>query len=225
MNRDVVTAVAVVEPAPAFVVPAAALVDINDRTHRIGQPVRLSACAPHLPPAIPLSAARPPLQTMCNTHCATLALACACALVAAELDRIRKLKEASINTGIGEAERMLFDKIIKAKLAAVVESAAARAPQGDTGNNKHNKRVRCSYCKKRHPGGASKCKKRRADIAASKQDSVPQTTRYGSKWAPQAWICLSNRTGHNMSISFTCRSQRYRDCWPSSRARGHASWC
>ena len=92
--------------------------------------------------------------------------------VSAELERIKRLKEASINTGIGEAEQMLFDRLLKAKLTAVVESAAKTASSPNPDKSRL-KRVRCSYCKKRHPGGASKCKKRAADRRAARSDETP----------------------------------------------------
>ena len=85
--------------------------------------------------------------------------------VSAEMDRIKRLKQASMNSGIGEAEKLLFDKLLKARLNAVVEAAAsATSPK-----KRKQQRTLCSYCNKRHPGGAAKCRKKKADAAIKKQ--------------------------------------------------------
>ena len=84
--------------------------------------------------------------------------------VSAEMDRIKRLKQASMNSGIGEAEKLLFDKLLKTSLNAVVEAAASAAsPQ-----KWKQQRTLCSYCNKRHPGGAAKCRKKKADAAVNK---------------------------------------------------------
>ena len=54
----------------------------------------------------------------------------------AEMERINRLKQTSFNTGIGEAERMLFDKLLKAKLTAVVEAADKSASASSLNKNK-----------------------------------------------------------------------------------------
>ena len=84
--------------------------------------------------------------------------------VSAEMDRIKRLKQASMNSGIGEAERRLFDKLLKARLNAVVEAAASAASP----KKQKQKRTLCSYCHKRHPGGAAKCRKKKADAVADR---------------------------------------------------------
>ena len=81
---------------------------------------------------------------------------------ALEMDKIKRLSAASVNSGIGETEKMLFDKLLKARLNAIVEAATSPSKKKTT-------RVLCSYCKKRHPGGAALCRKKKADAAASKQ--------------------------------------------------------
>ena len=85
--------------------------------------------------------------------------------VASEMDKIKRLSEASVNSGIGKTEKMLFEKLLKARLNAIVEVATSPAKK------KGASRVLCTYCKKRHPGGAAQCRKKKADAAAEKQKS------------------------------------------------------
>ena len=102
--------------------------------------------------------------------------------VSAEMDRIKRLKQASMNSGIGEAERLLFDKLLKARLNAVVEAAASAASP----KKRKQQRTLCSYCHKRHPGGAAKCRKKKADSAANKQkpSATPSSTRNSDSGTP-----------------------------------------
>ena len=106
--------------------------------------------------------------------------------VSAELDRIKRLKQASVNTGIGDIERSLFEKILKAKIAAAVEEVAAKATPKPKNTNKQQQRVRCSYCKKRHPGGAAKCRKRKQDRLNERTDNTPTTRGTNPKAQPSA---------------------------------------
>ena len=62
-----------------------------------------------------------------------------------------------------DTESILFDKIVKARLNAVIEAAAAPDKK-----RKRVEREKCSYCNKSHKGGAKACRKRNADIAAAK---------------------------------------------------------
>ena len=43
-----------------------------------------------------------------------------------ELAEIRRIQEASTNAGIGDAERMLFDKLMKARISSLVPQATGR---------------------------------------------------------------------------------------------------
>ena len=95
----------------------------------------------------------------------------------AEMEKIKRLSEASINSGIGETEKMLFDKLLKARLNAIVEAATSPT-------KKKSARVLCSYCKKRHPGGAAQCRKKKADAAAAKHR--PKKSPRGPDPSPSA---------------------------------------
>ena len=85
---------------------------------------------------------------------------------ALELDNIKRLEDASVNTGMSTSEKLLFKKLMKAKLQAIADAAA------ETQTKKHKtplkqRRPKSQYCKKRHPGGPSKCRKRKADERAN----------------------------------------------------------
>ena len=95
---------------------------------------------------------------------------------AAQLEGIKRLEQASVNTGITASEQMLFKKLMKAKLQAVVD--AVSSPKKPTKTKNRNK---CNYCKKRHAGGPSNCRKRKADekakaAAANKPTPAPRPT-------------------------------------------------
>jgi len=79
-----------------------------------------------------------------------------------ELDRIKRLEEASVNTGITVVEKALFRKLMKAKLQAVVDSVTEKQASKSPNKNKQG-RNKCQYCKKRHQGGPANCRKRKAD--------------------------------------------------------------
>ena len=81
---------------------------------------------------------------------------------ASEMERIKRMEAACTNTGITPAERTLFKKLMKARLQAVVDAVAVeQSPKKPTpARNKYN------YCKKRHAGGPSQCRKRKADEKA-----------------------------------------------------------
>ena len=95
-----------------------------------------------------------------------------------ELDRIKRLEEASVNTGITPAEKALFKKLMKAKLQAVVDSVAEKQATKSPSKGKQN-RNKCQYCKKRHKGGPSKCRKRKADEKARTQATATQAQPAG----------------------------------------------
>ena len=85
-----------------------------------------------------------------------------------ELDNIKRLEDASVNTGMSTSEKLLFKKLMKAKLQAVADAAAdAQSKKHKTPLKQQQRRTKCQYCKKRHPGGASKCRKRKADERAN----------------------------------------------------------
>ena len=79
-----------------------------------------------------------------------------------ELERIKRLEQASVNTGLTPSEKMLFKKLMKAKLQAVVD-AVEETTTKSTKNKQKQRRPKCPYCKKRHLGGQAKCRKRKAD--------------------------------------------------------------
>ena len=94
---------------------------------------------------------------------------------ALELERIKRLEMASVNTGLTQVEKTLFSKLMKAKLQAVVE-AAAETPTKKTRKKKKLPRQKCQYCKKRHPGGPANCRKKKADEKAAKSLRIVTTT-------------------------------------------------
>ena len=91
-----------------------------------------------------------------------------------QLQRIKRMEEASVNTGITPSEQMLFKNLMKAKLQAVVDSVSDEKTNKSK-NKKTERRQKCNYCNKRHAGGPSKCRKRKADEKARKTatEAVP----------------------------------------------------
>jgi hypothetical protein len=95
------------------------------------------------------------------------------AKAASELEEIRRIQKASLNSGIGTTERSLFDKLMKARLNSVVEQAAKSSATKKKANNS----PRCGYCKKRHAGGSKACRKRKTDVAAAAVALQPPVTQ------------------------------------------------
>ena len=79
---------------------------------------------------------------------------------AAELEKVRRIKAASHNAGMDPTETLLFDKLMKARINAVVEAASASPKKKANARN----RDKCRYCGKRHTGGVKACRKRKADL-------------------------------------------------------------
>ena len=89
-----------------------------------------------------------------------------------EMERIKRLEAACTNTGITPAEQALFKKLMKARLQAVVEAVAVE----QSPKKPKPARNKCSYCKKRHAGGPSQCRKRKADEKARRANKPPTQT-------------------------------------------------
>ena len=94
---------------------------------------------------------------------------------ALELDNIKRLESASANTGMSTSEKLLFKKLMKAKLQAIAD-AAAEAQTKKSKTPVKQRRLKCQYCKKRHPGGPSKCRKRKADERANAAAALTTAT-------------------------------------------------
>ena len=90
---------------------------------------------------------------------------------AADMERIKRMEAASANTGISPAEQLLFKKLMKARLQAVVDQVAtAKTPK-----KPKPARNKCNYCGKKHAGGPSQCRKRKADEKARKAALTTQS--------------------------------------------------
>ena len=88
---------------------------------------------------------------------------------AAQLEKVRRIKAASHNAGMDSTESLLFDKLMKARINAVVE-AAASSPKKKT---RTRNREKCRYCGKKHAGGMNACRKRKADLIQAKSSNQP----------------------------------------------------
>ena len=56
---------------------------------------------------------------------------------AAELEKVRHIKAASHNAGMDPTESLLFDKLLKAQINAVVEAASTKQQKRNNRNRHH----------------------------------------------------------------------------------------
>ena len=84
---------------------------------------------------------------------------------AAELEKVKRIKAASHNAGMDPTETLLFERLIKARLNAVLEVATTSPTKKKQCERNKGK---CQYCKKKRAGGLNACRKRKADMELAK---------------------------------------------------------